>query len=38
MPVPQGFPNAVNEVAFPIILYRPEEKYSHEVVYQFSWR
>jgi aldose 1-epimerase len=34
----QGFPNAVNEVAFPIILYRPEEKYSHEVVYQFSWR
>lgn len=32
----QGFPNAVNENAFPSIILSPGEKYYHEVDYQFS--
>lgn len=31
----QGFPNAVNEKAFPSVLLSPGEKYRHEVCYQF---
>jgi aldose 1-epimerase len=34
----QGFPNAVNETAFPSVLLRPDEVYHHEVIYQFSIR
>lgn len=32
----QGFPNAVNEHAFPSVILGPGERYRHEVDYQFS--
>ncbi len=32
----QGFPNAVNEHAFPSIILGPGEKYRHEVDFAFS--
>ena len=32
----QGFPNAVNEHAFPSVILGPGEKYRHEVDYAFS--
>ncbi|CAK0761389.1 hypothetical protein CVIRNUC_002855 [Coccomyxa viridis] len=32
----QGFPNAVNEKAFPSVVLSPGEKYRHEVCYHFS--
>ena len=32
----QGFPNAVNENAFPSVILGPGERYTHEVDYVFS--
>ena len=32
----QGFPNAVNEHAFPSVILGPGEKYRHEVDFAFS--
>lgn len=32
----QGFPDAVNQAAFPTVLLRPDETYQHEIVYKFS--
>ena len=32
----QGFPDAVNQSAFPSVLLQPDELYRHEVIYQFS--
>ncbi|GIL50020.1 hypothetical protein Vafri_6358 [Volvox africanus] len=31
----QGFPNAINEPAFPSVVLQPQETYHHEIVYRF---
>lgn len=32
----QGFPNAINQPAFPTVVLRPDERYRHETHYAFS--
>ena len=32
----QGFPNAINQPAFPTVVLRPDEKYRHETHYAFT--
>lgn len=32
----QGFPNSVNEKSFPSIILLPEQKYTHQCIYQFG--
>mmetsp|Transcript_26051 Transcript_26051/g.56870 ORF Transcript_26051/g.56870 Transcript_26051/m.56870 type:complete len:407 (-) Transcript_26051:662-1882(-) len=32
----QGFPNAVNEAAFPSVVLQPQDQYFHQLIYKFN--